>query len=137
MEWEIHRFIQYLHLVKKTTYNTEVSYERDLRKLALYLKEHNIETFADVTSEELRKYVKYLTDEGNAPSSVSRTVSSIKTFYNYLLNIGVINRDPAQFIKAPKIVKKVPDTLTYAEVELFLSQPEGNSPKDIRDKAIV
>ena len=57
MEWEIHRFIQYLHLVKKTTYNTEVSYERDLRKLALYLKEHNIETFADVTSEELRKYV--------------------------------------------------------------------------------
>ena len=137
MEWEIHRFIQYLHLVKKTTYNTEVSYERDLRKLAMYLKEHNIETFADVTSEELRKYVKYLTDEGNAPSSVSRTVSSIKTFYNYLLNIGVINRDPAQFIKAPKIVKKVPDTLTYAEVELFLSQPEGNSPKDIRDKAIV
>lgn len=137
MEWEIQKFIQYLHLVKKTTYNTEVSYERDMKKFAMYLKEHDISDFAIVTSEELTEYVKYLTDEGNAPSSISRTVSSIKTFYNYLLNTEVINRDPAQFIKAPKIVKKVPDTLTYEEVELFLSQPEGNSPKDIRDKAIV
>jgi integrase/recombinase XerD len=70
-------------------------------------------------------------------ATVSRNIASIKAFFLYLLKQGVISEDPSDTLKPPKIEKKAPMVLTVEEVNLLLEQPNGSSPKEIRDKAML
>ena len=137
MELEIQKFIQYLEEEKHASMNTEVSYKRDLLKLEEYVKEQNISALTRVNTTNLNSYMLYLEKKGSAPSSISRNIASIKAFYSYLWKKGIIDKDPAENLKAPKLEKKIPDILTVEEVELLLKQPEGNNAKEIRDKAML
>jgi len=137
MEQQIQGFITYLHNVKKKSLNTELSYKRDLTKMAEYLSEHGVEGLAQVDENILEEYVKYLNDNGFAAATVSRSVASMKAFYHFLLNEGEIDKDPSVSLKAPKIEKKLPEILTTDEVVRLLDQPKGDSPKEIRDKAML
>lgn len=137
MERQIQGFITYLHNVKKKSLNTELSYKRDLTKMAEYLSEHGVNSFARVDENILDEYVKYLNNNGFAAATVSRSVASMKAFYHFLLNEGDIENDPSVNLKAPKIEKKLPEILTTDEVVRLLNQPKGDSPKEIRDKAML
>lgn len=137
MEQAIQGFITYLHNVKKKSLNTELSYKRDLSKMQEYLAERNITKLSDVTSGMLEEYVTYLNENGFAAATVSRSVASMKAFFHFLLNEGNIDKDPSLTIKAPKIEKKLPEILTTDEVVRLLDQPKGDSPKEIRDKAML
>lgn len=134
---EIQNFIQYLHQEKHASMNTEVSYKRDLLKLEKYLKEQNISSLTRVNTTNLNSYMLYLEKMGSAPSSISRNIASIKAFYSYLWKEGLVDKNPAENLKAPKLEKKFPDILTVGEVELLLRQPSGESAKEIRDKAML
>ena len=136
MDSYIELYIQYLQIVKKTSDNTVASYKRDLTKLILFLREHNIDDFKMVTFTDLNSYILHLEKEGCATSTVSRTVSAIKSFFTYLFHEKIIENDPAINLKAPKIVKKIPDILTVEEMDKLLSIPD-DSPKGIRDKAML
>jgi len=137
MEQQIQGFITYLHNVKKKSLNTELSYKRDLTKMQEYLNEHGVNSFNQVDGNILSEYVKYLNDNGFAAATVSRSVASMKAFYHYILNEGVIDSDPSLSLKSPKIEKKLPEILTTDEVVRLLNQPKGDSPKEIRDKAML
>lgn len=137
METEIQGFIQYLHEEKHTSFNTQVSYQRDLRKLEDYLRNQSIPEFTKVNTTNLNSYMLYLERNGSAPSSISRNIASIKAFYSYLRKKGSIERDPAENLKAPRVEKKFPDILTVEEVDLLLCQPAGRSAKELRDKAML
>ena len=137
MEKEIDAFISYLHNVKKTSNNTEMSYKRDLEKLQNFLSSNGIQAMAEVTAEDLSSYVKYLEEGGLAAATVSRNIASIKTFYHFLMQEGIVTKDLSEKLKAPKIEKKMPEIMTPDEVVKLLEQPQGNSPKEIRDKAML
>lgn len=137
METVINEFIQYIHEVKHTSANTEVSYQRDLVKLESYLKEQGGYALTKVSSTSLNSYMLYLEKKGRAPSSISRNIASIKAFYSYLWKRGVIEQDPSENLKAPKVEKKIPDILTVEEINLLLKQPGGKSAKELRDKAML
>lgn len=137
MEVEIQKFIQYLHEEKHTSINTEVSYQRDLLKLEGYIREQSISALTRVNTTNLNSYMLYLEKNGSAPSSISRNIASIKAFYSYLWRNGVIEKDPAENLKAPKLEKKFPDILTVEEVDLLLKQPGGKNAKELRDKAML
>lgn len=137
MEQAIQGFITYLHNVKKKSLNTELSYKRDLSKMQEYLNKKGITKFADVSGNNLVEYVDYLNSNGFAAATVSRSVASMKAFYHFLLNEGQIDADPSLALKAPKIEKKLPEILTTDEVARLLDQPKGDSPKEIRDKAML
>lgn len=137
METVINEFIQYIHEVKHTSANTEVSYQRDLVKLESYLKEQGGYTLTKVSSTSLNSYMLYLEKKGRVPSSISRNIASIKAFYSYLWKRGVIEQDPSENLKAPKVEKKIPDILTVEEINLLLKQPGGKSAKELRDKAML
>ena len=64
-------------------------------------------------------------------------LASIKAFFHYEFREGVIKKDPAELLKAPKIEKKAPVILSVDEVNRLLAQPEGKTPKEIRDKAML
>lgn len=137
MKDEIAKFIEYLHVEKKTSKNTEVSYERDLRKMSQYLKWQEIETIKAVTATSLNSYVLYLEQNGMKPATISRSIASMKAFFVYLYKTRQIDTDPAENLKAPKIEKKLPSVLSTEEMKRLLDQPAGNSPKELRDKAML
>ncbi len=82
MEREIDNFISYLHNIKKTSNNTELSYKRDLGKLRQYLEERDIVDVNEITSEILKSYIVYLGDNHFAAATISRNVASIKAFFH-------------------------------------------------------
>lgn len=137
MKCEIQEFIDYLHNTRGTSKNTEVSYERDLKKLEQYLTEEGIETGEQVTSTVLNSYVLYMERRNFAASSISRSIASIRAFFQFLCQKNGWKENPAEKLKAPKIEKKLPDILTIEEVDLLLRQPKGNTAKGIRDKAML
>lgn len=137
MKEEILQFIEYLHTEKQTSKNTEVSYERDLRKLCVFLAEQGITSAKSVSATSLNSYVMYLEQGGMKPATISRSIASMKAFFAYLFKTHQIETDPAENLKAPKIEKKLPSILTMDEMGRLLEQPSGSSPKELRDKAML
>ncbi len=137
MEEAIQGFITYLHNVKKKSLNTELSYKRDLSKMQDYFASAGITELDDITEEALAEYVAYLNGNGFAAATVSRSVASAKAFFHYCANEGLVKKDPTVTLRAPKIEKKMPEILTMDEVTRLLEQPRGDSPKEIRDKAML
>ena len=137
MDIEIREFITYLHNTKKTSANTEISYQRDLKKMAEFLKERGIRNYKDVKELELEGYISYMEREKFASSSISRSVASMRAFFQYLWKEGVIAEDPADNLKPPKVEKRAPEILTIEEVDKLLQQPKLDTSKGIRDSAML
>lgn len=138
MEKEIQDFIEYMHETRKSAGNTEVSYERDLKKMMQYFREEcQVSEVDKVTETALNSYMLYLERSQFAASTVSRHVASMRAFFHYLYKLHKIDSDPAENLKPPKVDKKAPDILSVQEVDLLLNQPSGNSPKELRDKAMM
>ena len=133
----IQEFIDYLHNTKKTSKNTEVSYERDLRKMTKYFEAQGIKNVSEVTTTNVNSYMLYLEREKFASSTVSRSVASIRAFFQYLVKTKAIVESPAEHLKPPKVEKKAPETLSIAQMDLLLKQPSKETPKGIRDKAML
>ncbi len=134
---DITNFAEYLREVKKTSRNTELSYQRDLIQLSAYLEEQGITEVGKVTKTSLNSYILYLEREGKATTTISRMLASMKAFFHYEFSLGKIPKDPTELLKAPKIEKKVPTILSVEEVEMLMAQPKGKKPKEIRDKAML
>lgn len=137
MNGEIGEFITYLQEVKKMSHNTVLSYRRDLLQMAAYLEEREIRDAGKVTKTSLNSYILFLEREGKAATTISRMQASMKAFFHYEFSMGRIRKNPAEMLRAPKIEKKAPVILTVDEVTALLRQPDGQSPKEIRDKAML
>lgn len=137
MEREVQEYISYLHNVKHTSNNTEMSYKRDLLKVCHFMQERGITSAAAVKEQDLKAYIHALEEQKLAAATVSRNIASIKAFFLYLFSEEKIQNDPALCLKAPKIEKKMPEILTMGEVSALLEQANGDSPKEIRDKAML
>ena len=133
----IEEFILQLHTKKDTSSNTEISYKRDLTKFFEYLNIGSIEEIKNITKHDLEGYIKHLSDIGRATTTISRNVASIKAFFAYLYDEEIMKSNPSVGLKAPKIIKKVPEILTVSQVDALLEQPSKNSPKELRDKAML
>lgn len=137
MTQELDTFITYLRDVKKTSKNTEVSYERDLRKLNEFLEHNGVSSVNAITKEHLEAYMRNLQDEGRKPSTISRCIASIKAYFHFLVKNNYVNQDLSLFLKSPKIEKKMPVILSTEDTVRLLEQPSGDSPKELRDKAML
>ena len=137
MEQTVQQFISYLHNVKKTSANTEASYRRDLSKFCLFLADKGIHNVGEITAEDLEAYVAYLKENKFAVATISRNIAAIKTFFHYMYKESLVSADISDTLKAPKIEKKMPEIMSMEEVVRLLEQPGGDSPKEIRDKAML
>lgn len=137
MDIEIREFITYLHDIKKTSANTEISYQRDLKKMAVFLSERGVRNFNEVKELQLEGYISYMEREHFASASISRSVASIRAFFQYLWKEGMIGKDPAENLKPPKVEKKTPEILSVEEVDKLLQQPNLDTAKGIRDAAML
>ena len=137
MEKTLEGFITYLHNVKKKSENTVLSYNRDLSKFLKFLQANKISSLDKVADKDLEKYINELNENGFKSATVSRNIASLKAFFSYLNNEGICDNNPTKGLKSPKIEKKIPEILTTDEVFALLEQPSGDSPKEVRDKAML
>ena len=137
MEEEIKEFMEYLSQEKQASQNTQISYRRDLSQMEEYLKEKGITAVDKVNRTILNSYILYLEREGKAATTISRILASMKAFFSYEFCQGAVKKNPAEFLKAPKIEKKAPTILTVEQVASLLDQPGTSTPKEVRDKAML
>ena len=114
-----------------------MSNRRDLYKVQVFMEDRGIGDVEAITKEDLNDYVAYMEKQKFAAATISRNIASIKAFYHYLVKEELVKEDVAEELKAPKIEKKIPEILTMDEVIRLLNQPKGDSPKEIRDKAML
>lgn len=126
----------YLKNEKQASANTVSSYLRDVRQFAREMEEREI-PLPEVLSQDVEEYAHDLTRKGKSPATVTRSVASIKSFYNCLISRGEIDRNPAKGVVPAKVERKLPQILTGKEVELFLEQPECTDLKGYRDRAML
>lgn len=136
MEKQLNLFFGFLENEKKVSSNTLQSYKRDLKQFEKYI-EQNAEDYAKITDEGIKKYINYMQEIGKKPSTISRGLASIRSFYQYEAKNKNIEKDPTEGIQSPKIEKRVPSVLTSNEVALLLEQPKNVDLKGIRDKAML
>lgn len=137
MEQEINSFIIYLRDVKRTSENTEMSYHRDLVKVQHFMEQQGIGDVRKISATNLNSYVLYLEKNHFSPATISRNIASLKAFYHYMFREGMIGEDISEKLKAPRIEKKAPEILSMEEAVNLLEQPGGDTPKEIRDKAML
>ena len=123
--------------VRRTSENTAVSYERDLKKLSRYFADHGIQNVEQVTHTGLNSYILFLEKQGRKPSTISRNIASLKAFFQYLHKDGYVKQNAAEELKAPKVEKKAPAILSEEDTMRLLEQAKGDSPKELRDRAML
>ncbi len=137
MQKQLINYTNYLAVEKGLAKNTLESYQRDLNKFITYLQKQKISHPKLVDREALNQFIGFLKKEGFATSTISRCIASIRSFFNYLLQEGVIENNPALELESPRIEKKLPRVLTTKEVDLLLSQPKKGEHNGLRDKAML
>ncbi len=136
MEKQIKLFLEFLQNEKKLSDNTLQSYKRDILQYEEYVEQNKI-NYAKTNQGDIKTYLGHLTQIGKKPSTVSRNLASIRSFYQFLIRNKKVKQDPTENIQSPKIAKRVPSVLTSQEVELLLEQPKDIDLKGIRDKAML
>ena len=127
----IEEFIDYLRFEKKYSENTISSYKRDLNKLNSYLKKD----FTKLTKADIQKYIQNLS-KNESSNTISRTISSLKSFYKFLEINKYTNTNPLTTIISPKTARKLPKVLSEEEVNKLLDI-NLNNDFDYRNKAML
>ncbi|WP_019987787.1 site-specific tyrosine recombinase XerD [Rudanella lutea] len=131
-------FISYLKLERSLAENSVEAYEHDVQKLWQYLSLHGEPIPPDaVTEGHLLGFLAYLSELGLSAQSQARMLSGLKAFYKYLLLDNLIDHDPTQLIEGPKTVRKLPDTLSFPEIEAMLDTIDLSTPAGPRDRAML
>ena len=126
----------YLKMEKRASANTVSSYLRDVHQFAAAMADRGV-ALADALPRDIETYTDALTRRGKSPATVTRSLASIKSFYQYLLSQGAVDQNPAKGVAPVKVERKLPQVLTGKEVELFLEQPECTDLKGYRDRAML
>ena len=138
MNWKdaISDFKDYLKIERGLSKNSIISYEHDLIKLTKFLEIDKRIKPLQLSPEIIKEFIRYLSKDVS-PSTQSRIISGIKSFYEYLLFEKLIKSNPLAEIEQPKTQRKLPDTLSIDEINLMVSKIEKNKNEYYRNVAII
>lgn len=137
METHFHDFLTMLRVERNVSDHTMDAYKRDINQYLMYLGDLDLQNLSDVKSTHVRDYIRVLNDGGMAPASISRIISSIRTYYRFLSSENILNENPVLLINNPKLPKKLPDVLSEKEISLIINAIQESSQFYQRDKAII
>lgn len=129
-------FGHYLRISRSLSAKTEAAYRHDVSRLSQYLEEYSPElTLEKVDTETLRKFLQ--TQQDLSASSQARLVSGLRTFYRYMLMEDRIAENPLDYIDSPKIQRKLPQVLSFQEIEAIEQSFDLSKPENFRNKTII
>ena len=140
MDWNSAKksFKSYLQLERSLSVNSIDAYIHDIDKLTQYFDANNQKTSPiAVTSKDIKDFLVWINELGMTASSQSRILSGIKAFYKFLNLEDIISIDPAALVEAPKIGRKLPDTLSIEEINLLIDAIDLSKPEGARNKAMM
>ena len=137
METYFHDFLTMLRVERNVSVHTMDAYKRDINQYLTYLSDLDLKNLTDVKSTHVRGYIRVLNDGGMAPASISRIISSIRTYYKFLSSENILDENPVLLINNPKLPKKLPDVLSEKEISLIINAIQASSQFYQRDKAII
>lgn len=140
MNWDLHikHFESYLKLERSLAVNSIEAYRRDVEKLFQFLQlKGSAISVKDVEAIHLQDFLEYITELGMTPYSQARILSGVKSFFQYLLNEDIVQKDPSEMLEAPKIGRKLPSVLDYHEIEKMLEAIDLSSPEGHRNRAML
>ncbi|EHO48877.1 site-specific tyrosine recombinase XerD [Lentilactobacillus kisonensis] len=133
---QVEDYLHYLRVERGLSENTIVSYRQDLLEAVAYFKK-SVLNITQVDQFLILDYLETLQNEGRARNTVIRMVSSLRRFFQYLVQFGEIKEDPMLKVDSPKKAQGLPDVLTEAQVNLLLSMPNVSKKLGVRDRAIL
>ena len=140
MTWDnaIESYKTYLILEKSLSSNSVEAYLNDINKLAKYCADkHKVKTPDEVTYDILKDYLIYVSEVGVTNRTQARCISSIRSFYKFLVFDGQLENNPTRLLEAPKIGRKLPNILSVEEIDSMLNAVEMYKPEGQRNKAII
>ena len=133
----VKEYTSFMTDIRHKSLNTVESYKRDVTQYISYLDGTGVTDISSTTKTTVLSYLLYLQKEGRASSTVSRTLASLRSYYLFMMQNGVVKSNPTSNLEAPHVEKKIPKILSGEEVELLLEQPKNCDNKGIRDKAML
>ncbi|MEP2773410.1 MAG: site-specific tyrosine recombinase XerD [Fulvivirga sp.] len=140
MNWElqIKQFKNYLKLERSLSDNSVEAYIHDIIKLKQFLEMSNLDISPlKVESIHLQDFLEYINGLGMTAHSQARVLSGIKAFYKYLMFEELVEKDPTALIEGPKLGRKLPDTLSYHEIEQLFEAIDMSTPEGARNRAML
>lgn len=140
MTWDnaIESYKTYLILEKSLSANSVEAYLNDINKLAKYCADrHQVNTPDEVTYDILKNYLVYVSEVGVTNRTQARCISSIRSFFKFLVFDGKLENNPTKLLEAPKIGRKLPNILSVEEIDAMLNAVEMYKPEGQRNKAII
>lgn len=130
------KYKNYLLLERSLSPNSIEAYIEDMSKLLRFINDESL-SIRDLTLDHLQQFVAQLYDLGINPRSVSRIISGIKSFFNFLLIDGYIDNDPSELLETPKIGLKLPTVLTLEEIESIFKIIDHSTREGQRNRAML
>jgi len=140
MHWEVYKkgFKAFLQLEKSLSAHSVEAYLRDIDKFAQYLfDEVGAIGPSEVTLKHLQTFIQTIGKLEMAPSSQARIISGIKSFFKYCLLEQIVTINPTTLLPSPKIQRKLPDVLSFEEIEQLIAAIDLSKPEGGRNKAIL
>jgi integrase/recombinase XerC len=135
LEW-LQRFLQHLATERRNSPHTSSNYARDLQRFSNWCASQRIDDWTQIDTQHIRSFAASEHRRGQAPRSIQRRLSAVRSFFNFLIREGVRKTNPAIDVQAPKAPRRLPKTLDVDQMSRVLDAQVEQS-LDIRDKAIV
>ena len=132
----INRFIDYLKLQKNYSSYTCKNYYKDLEEYDEFLNIEHLK-YNEMTYKLCLNYLSYLNENNNSKATISRKLSSLRTFYKYLVNENIINSNPFLLVSSPKKEKKIPKFISYNNLDEIFNIPDLNDTYGQRERVIL
>lgn len=134
----IKNFVAYLKIERSLSSNSVEAYLHDVQLLVQYLNiEKNMVNPEDLMLNDFENFIAHLHDLGLSDRSQARIISGLKAFYKYLLTDDFISEDPTSLLEGPKLGKKLPDTLSFEEIETLIGALDLSKAENVRNKAML
>lgn len=130
-------YLGYLRDVKAVSNNTLSAYSTDLKQFMDYLGEENIADFNKITDTRIKAYQLSLKKSGKSNATISRSLVSIKNFILFLIKKRVMEEDPTECVRPPKVEKVEPKVISYDQMKNLLKAPDMHTIQGRRDRAIL
>ncbi|MHB1420412.1 MAG: site-specific tyrosine recombinase XerD [Bacillota bacterium] len=137
MEALVEQFIHYLAVERGLAENTLASYHLDLVDYLHFLKKADSSSLELASKGLVVAYLVEMQKQGRSPSTISRHLAALKSFYRFMLREGFLEKNPTGSLESPRIGRRLPTVLTIEEVDRLLNQPRGSRSTDMRDKGML
>ncbi|MDQ1769508.1 tyrosine-type recombinase/integrase [Labilibaculum sp. A4] len=130
-------FLSYLQFEKRYSVHTIISYDCDLTQFFDFMSKNEVEEVKDVDFKSVRKWIVFLMNEGNSSRTVNRKLSSLKSFFKFLLRESVVDTNPMDRVVGPRQGKKLPGFVAEHAMQLLREVEFGEGFEGVRDRLVV